>query len=551
MPYLWFLSSALLVFLLDQAGQRGTVPYGQSHALLDLGLAGAVAVLWLRGWKCWPGVALAGLVSGALLGHGWVGVPLYAAGLVGAAALARVLLTICGFDTRMRNVTDVLALALLAAPMAGLVGGVFEAALPTLATGGNLGTAWKCLLAEWAASWSGMILLTPFLLSLSSEYFQRWNPARMWEWLTVNLLLVGSLLMMMILLTSSEQHWFPLSYLALPFIFWTAWRFGPSGAALANVFVGAVTAVCAWHQLGPFGVGGGLLVMALAWTFLGFHGMIALLLAAVTDERRIELMQQRQRARFLRQVLEQLPCGVLVKDITDKPVLVNRKWFQLLGRPVGTEDDQLEHQKSVEAFWRSRELTLLQNLGEVLREESEGTDYEGRPVELLFTKQAAYFDERGERLLMVLVDDISGGRASLRELRTTLTRVRDTLAVAEVGLWEWHIPTGIIRYDTQFGKLAGIPERPEGLPVQAWQEKIYYEDRAEFQAAMLAHLHHQAALFASRFRFRRGDEWIWLIVRGRVVEQDVRKLGVRMLGTLQEARATVTPLPDPNTSVAT
>ncbi|MGA2052395.1 MAG: MASE1 domain-containing protein [Opitutales bacterium] len=550
MPYLWFLSSALLVFLLDQVGRHGTVPFGQIHPLLDLGLGAAVAVLWLRGWKWWPSVALAGLVSGMLLGHTWIGVPLYAAGLVLSAGLARGLLTICGFDTRMRNVTDVLALALLAAPVAALVAGVLEAALPSFALNGDARMAWKCLVAEFAAGWSGIILLTPFLLSLSAEYFQRWNPARMWEWLTVNLLLVASLLMMMIYLTGGEQHWFPLAYLGLPFIFWAAWRFGPSGAALANVFVGGVTAMCAWHQLGPFGVGGGLLVMMLAWAFLGFHGLIALLLAAVTDERRIELMQQRQRARFLRQVLEQLPCGVLVKDITDKPVLVNRRWFQLLGRPVGTEEDQLQHQKSVDPFWRARELTLLQNLGEVLREEAEGTDYDGRPVELLFTKQAAYFDERGERLLMVLADDISGGRASLVELRKTLTRVRDTLAVAEVGLWEWHIPTGIIRFDAQFGKLAGIAERPEGLSVQAWQDSIYYEDRAEFQTAMLSHLHHQAALFAARFRYRRGAEWVWLIVRGRVVEQDVRKLGVRMLGTLQEARATVTPLPDPNASVS-
>jgi PAS domain-containing protein len=230
-------------------------------------------------------------------------------------------------------------------------------------------------------------------------------------------------------------------------------------------------------------------------------------------------------------------------------VLVNRRWFQLLGRPPGTEDDQLEQQKTVDAFWRSRELSLLQNLGEILREENEGRDYEGKPVELLFTKQAAYFDERGERLLMVVADDIGSGRASLRELRATMNRMRETLAVAEVGLWEWNIPTGIIRYDTQYSKLAGIPERPEGLSVQAWQEGIYHEDRAEFQRAMLSHLHHQADLFAARFRFQRQGEWVWLIVRGRVVEQDERKLGVRMLGTLQEARATVTPLPDANTSV--
>jgi len=59
-------------------------------------------------------------------------------------------------------------------------------------------------------------------------------------------------------------------------------------------------------------------------------------------------------------------------------------------------------------------------------------DYKGsRGVAV--TKQAAYFDERGERLLMVVVDDISSGRASLREARATLTQMRETLAVAEVG----------------------------------------------------------------------------------------------------------------------
>ena len=548
MPYLWFISSAVLVFILDQMGHEGTVPAGQTLPLLDLGLAAAVAVLWLRGWKFWPGVALAGALSGGLVLHSWVGVPLYAAGLVGAAGLARVMLAVCGFDTRMRNMTDVLVLALLAAPAAGLVMGVLGSALPDLATEQNLGLAWKHMLAEWLAGWIGILLLTPFLLSLSAEYFQRWNPARMWEWVLINLSLVASLLLMMTFLTAGEQHWFPLAYVALPFIFWTAWRFGPAGAALANVFVGGVTAVCAWQNLGPFTNKDEFVVMLLAWTFLGFHGLIALLLAAVTDERRIELLQQRQRARFLRQVLEQLPCGVLIKDIGDKPVLVSRRWFQLLGREGGTEEDQWQQQKSVDAFWRAKELTLLQNLGEMWREEAEGVDYRGQPVELLFTKQAAYFDERGERLLMVVADDISSGRASLRDLRVTMARVRDTLAVAEVGLWEWHIPTGIIRFDAQFGKLAGIPERPEGLSVQVWQDGMFYEDRAEFQRAMLSHLHHQAELFAARFRFRRGEEWVWLIVRGRVVEQDVRKLGIRMLGTLQEARATVTPLPDPNTA---
>jgi len=72
-------------------------------------------------------------------------------------------------------------------------------------------------------------------------------------------------------------------------------------------------------------------------------------------------------------------------------------------------------------------------------------------VELLFTKQAAYFDERGERLLMVVVDDISSGRASLREARATLDgawatgcRYYDTAPLYGLGLAETRL-NGFLR----------------------------------------------------------------------------------------------------------
>jgi integral membrane sensor domain MASE1 len=543
MSYLWFLWSFVLVLILDVAGAKGTIPANQQFPLLNLGLAAALAVIWHRGWKMAPGVALAALLSAALRGLGWWGAPIYAGGLIAGVAAAHGLLKLFAFDYRLRNITHVLVLALLAGPVGSFVTALCHSFLAHPAVAGGLVT---CFLANWLAGWTGILMMTPFIFSLSSEYFERWNPARVREWLLVNLMLVTSLIVMMSYLTINDQLRYPLAYLALPCIFWTSWRFGTAGAALANLFVGAVTSLCAQSGYGPFSNDNGIMVLILAWGFLGFHGLVALLLAAFTDERRVEIVKQRQRAQFLRRLLDQLPCGVLLKDIADKPLLVNRRWFQFFGQSEGTEEDQLRHQSSIEPFWRERELTLLQNLGEISREETDSVDFENHPVELLLTKQAAYFEERGERLLMVVADDISSGRGSLAEARETLARVRETLSVAEVGFWEWHIPTSTIRFDAEFSKLSGLPETPEGLPVTVWQDGIHPDDRAQFQHDMLQHLHHQAELFATRFRFRRGDKWIWLVVRGRVVEQDVRKLGVRMIGTLQHARATVVPLPDPN-----
>ena len=545
-PYLWLLGAFVLVLALDQLGRDATVPAHQNFPLLNLGLAAALAVVWQHGWKGLPAVFAAGLASAAFNHFGWLGIPLYALGLTCGAAAGRTLLVATGFDSRLRSATDVLTLAVLVGPAGSVITAMELAFLPGAPGGDEPGNLPLRFLAQWLAGWAGTVMMTPFIFSLGVDYFRRWNASRVREWLLVNLLLIGSLLVMMQYWVSSDVALYPLAYLALPCVFWTAWRFGTSGAALANLLMGIITALCATEGLGPFASTGGILVLLPAWVFLLFHGLVALLLAAFTDERRQELAQQRQRAHFLRQLLDELPLGVLLKDITDKPLLVNRRWFQFFGRAGGTEEDQLKHQSTMDAFWRGRELTLLQNLGETLREETASTDFEGRKLELLLTKQAAYFDERKERLLMVVADDISTGRASLRDARETIDRMRATLAVAEVGLWDWNIPAGMIRFDAEFAKLIGFPDRPEGISVQDWQNGIHPEDRQLFQHDMLQHMHHQAELLATRFRFQRDGKWTWLVVRGRIVEKDSRNLGVRMIGTMQHLRATVQALPDPN-----
>lgn len=543
-PYLWVVTSFILVVMLDQAGALGTVPAHEHFPLLNFGLAAALAVVWQHGWKSWPVVFLAGLASGALRGCGWVGTPLYGISLAGGAVGGCSLLAMTGFDARLRSAADVLTLSVLAGPAASLITALGFAFAPNTRVGesGVLIT----FLAQWLSGWTGILLMTPFLFSVRSDYFKRWESARVREWILVNILLVGSLLIMFQNMSDNDKLRYPLAYLALPCIFWTAWRFGTAGAALANLLVGIITSLAANEGLGSFSGTEELDILLPAWTFLGFHGMVALLLAAFTDERRLELLQQRQRSRFLRQLLDELPLGILLKDIADKPLLVNRRWFQFFGKAGGSEDDQLKHQRSIDPFWRGREMSLLQNLGETVREETESTDFEGRQLELLLTKQAAYFTERSERLLMVVADDISTGRASLRETRHTLEQVRATLAVAEIGLWDWHIPSGIIRFDAVFSKLTDVPERPEGISIPEWQSNIHPEDRPYFQHDMLQHLHDQAELFATRFRFKRGNGWVWLVVRGRIVEKDSRDLGVRMIGTVQHLRATVQALPDAN-----
>ncbi len=336
-PYLWLLWAFILVLALDQVGRDATVPAHQHFPLLNLGLAAALAVIWQQGWKALPAIFAAALASAALNHFGWIGIPLYALGLTGGAAAGRILLELTGFDSRLRSASDVLTLAVLVGPSASITAAFAMALMPVAANVEDTGSFPLKFLAQWLAGWTGTMMMAPFFFSLGVDYFRRWNATRVREWLLVNLLLVGSLLVMMKQLNSSDVALYPLAYLALPCVFWTAWRFGTSGAALANLLMGIITALCAKEGLGPFAGTGGILVLLPAWVFLLFHGLVALLLAAFTDERRQELMQQRQRARFLRQLLDELPLGVLLKGHhRQAPLLVNRRWFQFYGKAGGT-----------------------------------------------------------------------------------------------------------------------------------------------------------------------------------------------------------------------
>jgi integral membrane sensor domain MASE1 len=324
-PYVWVLTSFLLVLFFDQAGSRGTVPINEHFPLFNFGLAAALAVIWQHSWKSWPVVLIAGIVSSVLRGGGIVEAPVYGLSLMAGALSGRALLKITGFDARLRSAADVLSLSVFAGPAASLITALGSFLYPHAFVGGEEDGVLITFLAQWLAGWTGLLLLTPFLFSIRSDYFRRWEPARVREWLLLNILLIGCLLVMFQNLDDNDHLRYPLAYLALPCIFWTAWRFGTAGAALANLLVGIITALCAKEGMGPFDGTEELTILLPAWAFIGFHGLVALLLAAFTDERRLELLQQRQRARFFRQLLDELPLGVLLKDITDKPLLVNRR----------------------------------------------------------------------------------------------------------------------------------------------------------------------------------------------------------------------------------
>jgi serine phosphatase RsbU (regulator of sigma subunit) len=242
------------------------------------GLALAAVVLW--GYRVWPGVAL-----GAFLANSWTGVPLLVTvgitcgntleALVGAYLLRR----FAGFRPSLERARDVVALVILAAVLSTTVSatvGVGSLVAGDEVTADSFGSVWR---VWWLGDMGGDLLIAPLLLVAATQWpFDR-APGRAVEAAALAVAVVG----VSALVFSQETN---LAYVVFPLLIWAALRFWQPGAAAVSVAVAAIAVAFTAEGVGPFVRGNPDDSLLLAQTFVGVAGITAMLLAAVTTERR-------------------------------------------------------------------------------------------------------------------------------------------------------------------------------------------------------------------------------------------------------------------------
>jgi integral membrane sensor domain MASE1 len=241
----------------------------------------ALAALVLGGYRFWPGVAI-----GAFLANSWTGIPLMATvgitcgntleALVGAYLLHRV----ANFRPTLERVRDVLALVGLAAVVSTAISATIGVA-SLLATGeieaGDFASVWR---VWWLGDMGGDLLIAPALLVAATWWRFRRAPGGTLEAIGLGVATVG----MSVLVFSREAN---LAYLVFPLLIWAALRFWQPGATAASLVIAAIAVAFTSDDSGPFLAGNPDDSLLLAQTFVGVCGATAMLLAAVTTQRRL------------------------------------------------------------------------------------------------------------------------------------------------------------------------------------------------------------------------------------------------------------------------
>lgn len=257
----------------------------------------ALAALVLGGYRLWPAVAL-----GALLTNVNTGVPavtvfgIVVGNTLEALAGAFLLRRIGDFDPGLERVRDVMSLVVFGAVISTIVSATIG--VTSLLIGGVI--SWQGVPSLWRTWWlgdlGGDLIVAPAVLIAANYRRLRQLPGRRAE----AVILVVTLTGVSVLVFSHPNG---VGYALFPLLIWAALRFWQPGAAVATLLTGAVAVAFTVHGKGPFAMSGPDDRLLLAQTFVAVLGVTALVLAAVTSERRRAEEAEREIAQTLQRSL--------------------------------------------------------------------------------------------------------------------------------------------------------------------------------------------------------------------------------------------------------
>ncbi len=134
--------------------------------------------------------------------------------------------------------------------------------------------------------------------------------------------------------------------------------------------------------------------------------------------------------------------------------------------------------------------------------------------------------------LYILVQDITGRKQAEEALRASEERLNLALRGADLGLWDWNIPTGDVVFNARWAEMLGYTLEEIPPHVSAWEKLLHPDDQAHVMTILNAHLEGKLPFHETEHRVRAKDgSWKWILDRGKVLEWDAQGNPLRAVGT--------------------
>jgi diguanylate cyclase (GGDEF)-like protein/PAS domain S-box-containing protein len=120
-----------------------------------------------------------------------------------------------------------------------------------------------------------------------------------------------------------------------------------------------------------------------------------------------------------------------------------------------------------------------------------------------------------------------------QELRRSRERLELVIRGTDVGVWDWHIPSGQTTFNERWAELAGYSlQELQPTDIRTWRNLCHPDDLRESQELLRSHFEGEIEQYECECRMQhREGGWIWVLDRGKVVERNEAGEPVRMAGT--------------------
>lgn len=508
----------VLAFLYAISGLAGLYFSGEALNVTPIWppLGVAVAILYLRGMQLWPGILLGEISLQLLLGFSFQSYyNVILSNLLSGIAVALILRN-SDFNPTLSRLKDLIILLVPAGLSAVLINGLVGA-IPSIFFG-KYHLEWisgfTSLFLWVAGDYLSVLLITALILHWTCSGREAWSRAQAGEWFA----LIFSLLVVLGYIFLVDNRFLttglPASFLVFPLLIWAGMRFGVQGVLLANFFTTGIAMIGFSQTLQNLDSGYSPILFTI---FLLTSQIAALFLAVINEARRSAERQVQGRELFLRQILDFLPSGILIKNAENRVLFVNRFWAEVFG----------EAQSRIEGSVHRSEEILPEN------EPLPGKGHWIRPVlsrkdrgqrKMAFIQRSIPLDRETRPGTLIHMDDQTEILEAREKMRIQQSRLTAAIEGADIGLWEWDIEERKFKREPSWFHVLGYREDEFDPAEDPWEKIIHPEDRNKGVDFYLDRLNAKGNSFETEYRLRhKTGEFIWVAARGIVTERN--KLG--------------------------
>ena len=251
----------------------------------------------------------------------------------------------------------------------------------------------------------------------------------------------------------------------------------------------------------------------------------------ITEEKRARDQLQDQ-SLFIQSLLESASAPIFYKDTEGTYLGCNAAFTEFLGldrdRIVGHKATDIAPSDLAETYHRM-DLELMER-GGIQTYESEVDTPRGRR-HVVFHK-AVFQDSRGNPAGLVgIITDITDQKATEEALREAVVRQEQAVMAGDVGLWDWDLEGGTVRYSREWKAQIGYEEDEIGEGLEEWRSRVHPDDLPAALERVDTLVREGARNFPIEFRFRHKDGSYRFILARASVLTDEQGRPVRVVGS--------------------